>query len=173
MILKKYKKIFLSILIIIAVIFLAKISYASTYVGNRTVLYPKEEYSITELIASKFKGYQNPLTIKELKEKGLIYKDSYIVSKTKTNIEWYQPPQESKAALNNLKTEFDKLDANHEEKMNKLSLDEYIRIRKEYFNAPKGALKDAYRDLLELERKQNKFINDWEKSQSDSLINNK
>ena len=167
---KKYKKIILSIITVIVIIFLGKIIYASTYVGDRTVLYPKEEYTISEIIANKIKGYQTPLTIKELKEKGLISKDTHIVSKTKTNIEWYQS-QESKDALNALKNEFDKIDSAYEKEKNKSCLDEYIRIRKEYFNTDKGVLKDTYRDILKIQREQNKFLNDWEKSQSDSLIN--
>lgn len=168
---KKYKKIILSLVAVISVIFLGKIMYASTYVGKRTVLYPKEEYNISEIIANKIKGYQTPLTIKELKEKGLINKDTHIVSKTKTKVEWYQS-QESKAALNDLKNEFDKMDSAYEEEKNKSYLEEYIRTRKEYLNADEGVLKDSYRDLLKLQREQNKFLNDWEKSQSDSLINN-
>lgn len=167
--LKKYKKIILGILVVIVIIFIGKILYSATYIGKRTVLYPKEEYTISEIIANKIKGYQTPLTIKELKEKGFIHEDQHISSKTKTKIEWSQS-HEGETALNELKNEFDKIDSDYKEKMNKSYLDEYIKDREKYLNSPDGALKDTYRDLLELQRKQHKFIYDWEKSQNDSLI---
>lgn len=167
---KKYKKLILSVIFVLTIIFLGKILYAFTYVGDRSVLYPKDEYSITELIANKLKGYQTPKTIKELKEKGLINKDTRVVYKTKTEIKWYQS-EESKAALNDLKKEFDKVSSNHEEKINKIDLESYIKIRNDYLNTDEGVLKDTYQDLLKSKREENDFVNDWEKSQSNSLIN--
>jgi hypothetical protein len=69
--LKKYKK---KIIIIVAIpisIFIVKVIYAKTYVGDILVSYPWDEYTISEKVAAKLSSFDH-MTKQEMYDNHLI-----------------------------------------------------------------------------------------------------
>ncbi|MBC5627609.1 hypothetical protein H8S20_01735 [Clostridium sp. NSJ-6] len=165
----KRKKYIIIGIIVLGGAFATNLLYACTYVGNRTVLYPKDEYSFTELIANKILGYNKPLSINELKERDLISEDKYILSKTKTTITWSKSELET-SSLSEIKEDFSEVNKKHQDESNKITLDLYINFRNDYLNAENGTLKETLKELLKKQIETDGFLVDWELEQPDCIL---
>ena len=167
---EKIKKYVLAGAITLTMVFVIKLIYAFTYVGDRTVLYPREEYTLSELLANKIMGYSEPLSVKELKAKNLVAEDRNIISKTKTNIEWSES-KISNAANSELKENLDEIDTKYREDQDELSLNTYTGIRTKYINESDEEFKETLRLLLKTQLESDDYLLGWELKNPDSLLN--
>lgn len=133
------KKAVVTSLVGLSIYVVGSTGYAFTYVGDRTSFYPKEEYSIQELIANKLRGFDSPYTIEEMKQKNWIAQDAVIKSINKTEVDWYSESNEK--ILEDYKKDLEEEKVIKEIEWDNKLKDYYETYFKDYY--------DTYEDFLE------------------------
>ena len=150
------KKLVINSVVVVSVGFVAFTLYAMSYVGDRNFLYPREEYSWSELAANRIKGYSKPYTISELKEKNLIAKDAVIKSISKSTIDWYS--ESSSKIVDKYKKILDKQHQENKQKLNEEISKDLDRTWEEIYK-DSGRYKDKQEFLDEFYKLYNEKIN--------------